>query len=136
MKVTKEYLAETRKLVVHLREMAEDVTRLKEKAASTPSRVFSNTRVQAGRKTDPMAERVVRYIELEELYTQTYNWFLDRNSEIQSVITGLPFREQLLVIRYYLCGESVPEVCDALCMGRSTFYRYLRSALRHIEEID
>lgn len=136
MKVTKDYLEETREVVVHLREMAEDITRLKEKAVATPSQLFSDVRVQTTKKIDTMADRVVKYADLEELYTRTYDWYLDRHSEIQRVIRTLPFKEQLLVIRYYLGGESVPDVCAALYVCRSTFYRLLRSALAHVAEIE
>lgn len=134
--MTKEYLTETREVVIHLRDMAEDIIRLKEKAVATPSQLFSDVRVQTSKKTDIMADRVVAYADLEELYTRTYNWYLDRNSIIQRVIRPLPFKEQLLIIRYYLGGESVPDICGALYMSRGTFYRHLRSALAHIAEID
>lgn len=136
MKITKEYLTETREVIVHLKEMAMDITRLKERAVSTPSQLFSDVRVQTSRKTDPMADRVVEYADLEELYARTYSWYLDRNSEIQRAISPLPFREQLVVIWYYLCGETVPEICGKLYICKETFYRYLRKALAHIAEID
>lgn len=69
-----------------------------ERAVSTPSQLFFGVRVQTSRKTDPMADRVVEYADLEELYARTYSWYLDRNSEIQRAISPLPFMEQLMVI--------------------------------------
>ena len=68
MKVTKGYLEETRELVVSLVEMAAEIRQLQEQAVSTPGQLFSDVRVQTTNKTDAMADRVVKYADLEELY--------------------------------------------------------------------
>lgn len=136
MTVTKQYLEETKEIVTALQDMADEITRLKEKAVATPAQLFSDVRVQASKKKDAMAERVVKYADLEELYTQTYDRYVDRSSVINRVISPIPFREQLVIIWYYIRGESVPAICDALYISRGTFYKRLRSALAHIADID
>lgn len=134
MTVTKEYLEETREIVTTLQDMADEITRLKEKAIATPAQLFSDVRVQTTKKTDAMADRIVRYADLEELYTQMYDSYIDRSSVINRAIRSIPFREQLVIILHYIRGESVQDICDVLYIANRTFYRRLHSALAHIAE--
>ena len=136
MKVTKGYLEETRELVVSLVEIAAEIRQLQEQAVSTPGQLFSDVRVQTTNKTDAMADRVVKYADLEELYINLHRQYLDRFEAVTDAIKTIPVREQIITIRYYLRGETCPEICDALYISRSTFYNRLRSALTHIAEID
>ena len=136
MKVTKGYLEETRELVVSLVEMAAEIRQLQEQAVSTPGPLFSDVRVQTTKKTDAMADRVVKYADLEELYINLHRQYLERFEVVTDAIRSIPVREQIITIRYYLRGETCPEICDALYISRSTFYKRLRNALAHIAEID
>lgn len=136
MKVTKGYMEETRELVVSLVEMAAEIRQLQEQAVSTPGQLFSDVRVQTTTKTDAMADRVVKYADLEELYINLHRQYLDRLEVVTDAIKSIPVREQIITIRYYLRGETCPEICGALYISRSTFYNRLRSALMHIAEID
>lgn len=94
MKVTKGYLEETRELVVSLVEMAAEIRQLQEQAVSTPGQLFSDVRVQTTKKTDAMADRVVKYADLEELYVNLHRQYLDRFEVVTDAIRTIPVREQ------------------------------------------
>jgi len=66
-----------------------------------------------------MADRVVKYSALENLYMSVYNEYLDRCGIISEGIKLIPFKEQLIVIAYYLEGESVPDICDRMYIPES-----------------
>lgn len=85
---------------------------------------------------DAMADRVVKYADLEELYVNLHRQYLERFEVVTDAIRSIPVREQIITIRYYPRGETCPEICDALYISRSTFYKRLRNALTHIAEID
>lgn len=136
MEITKQYLEETRELVVSLLEMAAEIRQLQEQAVSAPGQLFSDVRIQTTKKIDTMADRVVKYADLEELYINLHRQYLERFEMVTDAIRLIPVREQIITIRYYLRGETCPEICDNLYISRSTFYKRLRSALAHIAEID
>ena len=92
MKVTKGYLEETRELVVSLVEMAAEIRQLQEQAVSTPGQLFSDVRVQTTNKTDAMADRVVKYADLEELYINLHRQYLDRFEAVTDAIKTIPVR--------------------------------------------
>lgn len=136
MEITKQYLEETRELVVSLLEMAAEIRQLQEQAVSTPEQLFSDVRIQTTKKIDAMADRVVKYADLEELYIKLHRQYLDSFEVVTDAIKSIPVREQIITIRYYLRGETCPEICAALYISRSTFYKRLRNALTHIAEIE
>ena len=134
MSIRKEYLSETREMAIVLQEMGEDIVNLKEKAIALPSGLPSDIHVQMSRPTDVMAARVADYADLEALYARTYETYLDRRRVILEASGGIPFRERLVIIRYYVRGESVADISEGMRISRSSFYKLLRSALIHIRE--
>lgn len=134
MEITKQYLEETREMHSTLQRIDDKVQEIKDRAVNISPSPFSD-RVQTTRKTDAMADRVVKYSALENLYMSVYNEYLDRCGEISEGIQPIPIKEQLIIIAYYLEGESVPDICDRMYISRSTFFQLRRSALAHIAEI-
>ncbi len=131
MEITKEYLEETREMHNTLQGIDDKIQEIKDRAVNISPSPFSE-RVQTSRNVDAMADRVVKYSALENLYMSVYNECLDRCVIISEGIKPIPFKEQLIVIAYYLEGESVPDICDRMHISRSTFFQLRRSALSHI----
>lgn len=131
MEITKEYLEETREMHTTLQGIDDKIQEIKDRAVNISPSYFSE-RVQTTKKTDAMADRIVKYSALENLYMSVYNEYLDRCGIISEGIRTIPFKEQLIVIAYYLEGESVPDICDRMYISRSTFFRLQKSALTHI----
>lgn len=134
MRLTREYLEETRKMRLNLQEMDGEIKELKNRAMYKPAALFSE-KVQASRKVDAMESKIVSYAGLESVYTDMYNEWLERYGIIIDGIRNIPYKEQLVIIWYYLEAETVPSACSKKYISRSTFFRLQRSALAHIAEL-
>lgn len=135
MEITKQYLEETREMHNTLQQIDDKVQEIKDRAVNISPSSFSD-RVQTTKKMDAMADRVVKYSAIENLYMSVYSEYLDRCGEIAEGIQTIPIKEQLIIIAYYLEGESVPDICDRMYISRSTFFHLRKSALVHIEETE
>lgn len=131
MGITREYLEETRKMHTTLQGVDDRIQEIKDRAVNISPESFSE-HVQTSRKTDAMADRVVKYSALENLYMSVYNEYLDRCGKISEGIKTIPLKEQLIIIRYYLEAENVPEICWDMRIARKTFYSLKKSALTYI----
>lgn len=131
MRITKEYLEETRKMRLDLQRMDEEIKELKGRTMYKPTALFPE-KVQTSRKVDAMESRIVAYAGLENTYADMYSQWLERYGIIIDRIRDIPYREQLAIIWFYLEAESVPDICSRKYISRSTFFKRHRSALAHI----